>query len=79
MHNVAYVLYMCMCPQVCGYDGPIFMTYPTRAITPVMLEDYHKVRAQQTCACSIKGACGPAGVCRQASKVRLYQKNDCMA
>lgn len=31
-------------PQVCGYHGPIFMTFPTKAIMPIMLEDYHKVR-----------------------------------
>uniref|UniRef100_A0A383VXV8 Beta-Casp domain-containing protein n=1 Tax=Tetradesmus obliquus TaxID=3088 RepID=A0A383VXV8_TETOB len=29
--------------EVCGYRGPVFMTYPTRAIAPLMLEDYHKV------------------------------------
>eukprot|EP00191_Tetraselmis_sp_GSL018_P024432 CAMPEP_0177626196 /NCGR_PEP_ID=MMETSP0419_2-20121207/30522_1 /TAXON_ID=582737 /ORGANISM="Tetraselmis sp., Strain GSL018" /LENGTH=635 /DNA_ID=CAMNT_0019127229 /DNA_START=149 /DNA_END=2057 /DNA_ORIENTATION=- len=29
--------------EVCGYDGPVFMTYPTRAIVPVMLEDFRKV------------------------------------
>ncbi len=33
--------------QVCGYNGPIFMTYPTRAIAPVMLEDYHKVMTER--------------------------------
>lgn len=30
------------CVQVCGYDGPVFMTHPTRAIAPLMLQDYHK-------------------------------------
>jgi Cft2 family RNA processing exonuclease len=30
------------CLQVCGYRGPVFMTYPTRAIAPLMLEDYYK-------------------------------------
>lgn len=30
-------------PQVCGYQGPIYMTLPTKAIMPIMLEDYHKV------------------------------------
>eukprot|EP00878_Enallax_costatus_P040560 GHUV01046870.1.p1 GENE.GHUV01046870.1~~GHUV01046870.1.p1 ORF type:complete len:131 (+),score=23.94 GHUV01046870.1:651-1043(+) len=29
--------------EVCGYTGPIYMTYPTRAIAPLMLEDYHRV------------------------------------
>eukprot|EP00882_Tetradesmus_deserticola_P022256 GHRQ01024150.1.p1 GENE.GHRQ01024150.1~~GHRQ01024150.1.p1 ORF type:complete len:305 (+),score=133.68 GHRQ01024150.1:17-931(+) len=33
----------CCCRQVCGYRGPVYMTYPTRAIAPLMLEDYHKV------------------------------------
>lgn len=29
--------------EVCGYKGPIFMTYPTKALAPLMLEDYRKV------------------------------------
>jgi integrator complex subunit 11 len=27
----------------CGYDGPILMTYPTKAIAPILLEDFRKV------------------------------------
>ncbi|KAK6163973.1 hypothetical protein DH2020_000837 [Rehmannia glutinosa] len=26
-----------------GYNGPIYMTYPTKALAPIMLEDYRKV------------------------------------
>ena len=33
--------------ETCGYDGPIYMTHPTRAIVPVMLEDCHKVMARR--------------------------------
>ncbi|KAK3027486.1 hypothetical protein RJ639_040287 [Escallonia herrerae] len=29
--------------EVCGYTGPIYMTYPTKALAPLMLEDYRKV------------------------------------
>ncbi|RKP04221.1 hypothetical protein CXG81DRAFT_29076 [Caulochytrium protostelioides] len=29
--------------EVCGYDGPIYATYPTKAIMPVLLEDMRKV------------------------------------
>lgn len=29
--------------EVCGYNGPIYMTYPTKALAPIMLEDYRKV------------------------------------
>ncbi|KAB2088361.1 hypothetical protein ERO13_A04G142900v2 [Gossypium hirsutum] len=28
--------------EVCGYKGPIYMTYPTKALAPLMLEDYRK-------------------------------------
>lgn len=35
--------------EIVGYDGPIYMTYPTKAICPVLLEDYRKVQ------CDIKG------------------------
>lgn len=26
-----------------GYDGPIYMTHPTKAICPILLEDYRKI------------------------------------
>ncbi|KAL7000859.1 Cleavage and polyadenylation specificity factor subunit 3-II [Sarracenia purpurea var. burkii] len=29
--------------EVCGYRGPIYMTYPTKALAPLMLEDYRRV------------------------------------
>ncbi|KAL9651662.1 hypothetical protein ABK040_001607 [Willaertia magna] len=29
--------------EVCGYDGPIYMTYPTKAIAPILLEDMRRV------------------------------------
>ena len=29
--------------EVVGFDGPIFMTHPTKAICPILLEDYRKV------------------------------------
>lgn len=29
--------------EMCGYDGPIVMTFPTKAIVPILLEDYRKV------------------------------------
>ncbi|XP_074271026.1 cleavage and polyadenylation specificity factor subunit 3-II [Silene latifolia] len=33
--------------EVCGYRGPIYMTYPTKALAPLMLEDYRKVMVNQ--------------------------------
>ncbi|KAK9811374.1 hypothetical protein WJX72_002754 [[Myrmecia] bisecta] len=33
--------------EVCGYDGPVYMTYPTKAMMPLMLEDYHKVMTER--------------------------------
>lgn len=33
--------------EVCGYDGPIYMTYPTKALAPLMLEDYRKVMVER--------------------------------
>ncbi|XP_039127819.1 LOW QUALITY PROTEIN: cleavage and polyadenylation specificity factor subunit 3-II [Dioscorea cayenensis subsp. rotundata] len=33
--------------EVCGYNGPIFMTYPTKALAPLMLEDYRKVMVER--------------------------------
>ncbi|XP_062110209.1 cleavage and polyadenylation specificity factor subunit 3-II [Humulus lupulus] len=33
--------------EVCGYRGPIYMTYPTKALSPLMLEDYRKVMIER--------------------------------
>ena len=30
-----------------GYDGPIYMTYPTKAICPILLEDYRKITVER--------------------------------
>ena len=32
--------------EVHGYHGPIYMTYPTKALVPLMLEDFRKVSPQ---------------------------------
>eukprot|EP00850_Spirogloea_muscicola_P004643 SM000020S05993 [mRNA] locus=s20:371364:374589:+ [translate_table: standard] len=33
--------------EVCGYRGPVYMTYPTKALAPLMLEDYRKIAAER--------------------------------
>ncbi|GJP53268.1 hypothetical protein CLOM_g12440 [Closterium sp. NIES-68] len=33
--------------QVCGYSGPVYMTYPTKALAPLMLEDYRRVAVER--------------------------------
>lgn len=33
--------------EVCGYSGPIYMTYPTKALAPLMLEDYRRVMVER--------------------------------
>jgi integrator complex subunit 11 len=32
---------------MCGYEGPIFMTHPTKAICPILLEDYRKITVER--------------------------------
>ena len=29
--------------EMIGYNGPIYMTQPTKAICPILLEDYRKI------------------------------------
>lgn len=29
--------------EMCGYNGPVFMTHPTKALCPILLEDYRKI------------------------------------
>jgi integrator complex subunit 11 len=33
--------------EMCGYDGPIYMTHPTKAICPILLEDYRKIAVER--------------------------------
>ncbi|SPQ93979.1 unnamed protein product (mitochondrion) [Plasmodiophora brassicae] len=33
--------------EVRGYSGPIIMTYPTKAICPILLEDYRKIAVEK--------------------------------
>ncbi|RUS28182.1 hypothetical protein BC938DRAFT_482200 [Jimgerdemannia flammicorona] len=33
--------------EMCGYDGPIYMTHPTKAICPILLEDYRKISVER--------------------------------
>jgi hypothetical protein len=33
--------------EMVGYDGPIFMTQPTKAICPILLEDYRKITVER--------------------------------
>jgi ribonuclease BN (tRNA processing enzyme) len=35
--------------EVHGYHGPIYMTYPTKALVPLMLEDFRKVPPLPRC------------------------------
>lgn len=33
--------------EMVGYDGPIYMTHPTKAICPILLEDYRKITVEK--------------------------------
>jgi len=33
--------------EMCGFDGPIYMTYPTKAICPILLEDYRRIMVEK--------------------------------
>ncbi|XP_038052919.1 integrator complex subunit 11-like [Patiria miniata] len=33
--------------EIVGYDGPIYMTQPTKAICPILLEDYRKITVER--------------------------------
>lgn len=43
--------------QVWGYEGPIYMTHPTKAIMPIMLDDYYKVRISHSVKAGFGDAC----------------------
>lgn len=33
--------------EMVGYDGPVYMTHPTKAICPILLEDYRKITVER--------------------------------
>ncbi|XP_069140897.1 integrator complex subunit 11-like [Argopecten irradians] len=33
--------------EMVGFDGPIYMTHPTKAICPILLEDYRKITVER--------------------------------
>jgi len=33
--------------EMLGYDGPIYMTHPTKAICPILLEDFRKIQVER--------------------------------
>lgn len=33
--------------EIVGYNGPIYMTHPTKAICPILLEDYRKIQVER--------------------------------
>lgn len=33
--------------EMVGYDGPIYMTHPTKAICPILLEDYRRISVEK--------------------------------
>ncbi|KAG5445512.1 Integrator complex subunit 11 [Clonorchis sinensis] len=33
--------------EIVGYDGPIYMTHPTKAICPILLDDYRKITVER--------------------------------
>ena len=33
--------------EMCGYNGPVYMTHPTKAICPILLEDFRKISSDR--------------------------------
>ncbi|VEL34583.1 unnamed protein product [Protopolystoma xenopodis] len=33
--------------EMVGYNGPILMTHPTKAICPILLDDYRKINVER--------------------------------
>ena len=40
---MSYYLSVVVVVEMVGYNGPIYMTVPTKAIAPILLEDMRKV------------------------------------
>lgn len=32
---------------MCGYTGPVIMTHPTKALCPLLLEDYRRITVER--------------------------------
>eukprot|EP00873_Tetraselmis_striata_P036643 jgi/Tetstr1/456907/TSEL_043577.t1 len=59
--------------EVAGYSGPIYMTYPTKAIVPVMLEDFHKVMVDRRGEAELFSRRHISDCMRKVTPVNLHQ------
>lgn len=47
--------------EIIGYNGPIYMTYPTKAIAPVLLNDFVKIASDRTPTTQMTGGTSLSG------------------
>ncbi|KAF5931189.1 hypothetical protein HYC85_032062 [Camellia sinensis] len=63
--------------EVCGYDGPVYMTYPTKALAPLMLKDYRQVdKDLQICAYHVGHVLGAAMIYAKVGDVAIAYTRD---
>jgi integrator complex subunit 11 len=59
--------------EVCGYDGPIYMTYPTKAICPILLEDFRRITVERRGETNFFSADDVKACMKKVTAVNLHQ------
>lgn len=59
--------------EICGYDGPIYMSHPTKAICPILLEDMRKVCVERKLETNFFTAADIRRCMRKVTAVDLHE------
>ena len=62
--------------EVCGYSGPVFMSAPTRAICPILLEDYRHIMVDRKGTEGFYTADDIAACMRRVTTIALHETID---
>jgi integrator complex subunit 11 len=59
--------------EIKGYNGPVYMTYPTKAIAPILLEDFRKISTSCRDSSAFFSSADVARCMRRVRCIRLHE------
>lgn len=59
--------------ETCGYNGPVYMTHPTRAICPILLEDYRKIVTEKRQTANFFTSDDIRGCMKKVTPINLHE------
>eukprot|EP00698_Gefionella_okellyi_P004441 TRINITY_DN14096_c0_g1_i1.p1 TRINITY_DN14096_c0_g1~~TRINITY_DN14096_c0_g1_i1.p1 ORF type:complete len:663 (-),score=146.87 TRINITY_DN14096_c0_g1_i1:24-2012(-) len=59
--------------EICGYNGPVIMSHPTKAICPILMDDYRRITADRKGETSVYTSDHVAACMRKVTAVNVGQ------